>query len=369
MASARHEQLLNQLGPLLDSIAAYDPNVLVQKERLGAELSFEPVHGIFVEIVSSIGKLRAINLGAAPFPLLNQLLQGIQGLHKNFEQVANFSSAAQNAVQLRDSIITNIENNWGSAYLVVRAFLGSERHEDESKKEMDGLTIQLRNVIEKSSETLAVLETKANEADGKLKTFIDERTSAFEKMGAEKISLVDSALEEVRRAAAEAGVSQTSTHFAQEASEHAQSSVGWLWATATTGAALLMFSLFGTSLMSWAGVPEPALDAKDMVYFRYFAQKGLVVFCLFFALLWCARNFSAAKHNYVVNKHRSNALASFQAFATSASDEQTKSAVLVQATQSVFSPQPSGYIKSDGDNSPVSPIVEVLRSATSAKDK
>lgn len=369
MASARQIQLINQLTPLMDAIVERNPALLVQKERLGAELSFESILDVLVDIVSSVSKLKATNLEAIPYPVLNQLMQAFQQLNQGLGQVSNFSPTAPNALQVRDSIITNLENTWGGVYVSVRVVLDSSRGEDALKSEIGELASQSRMTLEKSSEALLTLESKKREVDEKLAAFMEEQSTAFEKKGAERLSLVNSALEEVRRAAAEAGVSQTSTHFVQEATEHARSSKGWLWATATTGIALLIFSIFGTLFMTWVGVSEPGSDAKDMVYFRYFAQKGLVVFCLFFALLWCARNFSAAKHNYIVNKHRSNALASFQAFATSAADEQTKSAVLVQATQSVFSPQPSGYIKNDGENSPTSPIVEILRSATSAKDK
>ena len=100
----------------------------------------------------------------------------------------------------------------------------------------------------------------------------------------------------------------------------------------------------------------------------FLTQKGLIVFCLIFALIWAAKNYGATRHNYVVNKHHNNALGSFQAFATSAADAQTKSAVLIQATQSIFTPRASGYVKSDGENSPSSPIVEILRSTGVSKE-
>ena len=67
------------------------------------------------------------------------------------------------------------------------------------------------------------------------------------------------------------------------------------------------------------------------------------------------------QHNFVVNQHRQNALTSFETFAKAANDDQTKSAVLLQATNCIFSPQASGYADSAVE-APGSPrIMEIIR--------
>jgi hypothetical protein len=73
------------------------------------------------------------------------------------------------------------------------------------------------------------------------------------------------------------------------------------------------------------------------------------------------RNYAASRHNLVVNRHRQNALSSFETFVKGAGDQQTKDAVLLQATQSIFVPQDSGFIRGESTPQPGSQIIEILR--------
>jgi hypothetical protein len=74
-------------------------------------------------------------------------------------------------------------------------------------------------------------------------------------------------------------------------------------------------------------------------------------------------------HNHVVNKHRQNALSTFETFVKAASDEQTKNAVLIQATQCIFSQQPTGFVAHDSDGAPSPQILEIVRGVVADKGK
>jgi hypothetical protein len=69
-------------------------------------------------------------------------------------------------------------------------------------------------------------------------------------------------------------------------------------------------------------------------------------------------------HNQVINRHRQTALTTFQAFVGSTSDLQVKNAVLLQATQAIFLPQPSGYLKADNDTPQVNQFFDLVRDVT-----
>jgi hypothetical protein len=84
---------------------------------------------------------------------------------------------------------------------------------------------------------------------------------------------------------------------------------------------------------------------------------------LYYGLVWAGRNFSTHRHNQTVNNHRQNALKTFEAFVKAASDDATKNAVLLQATQSIFSPQASGYLGIHGGESSAPQILEIIRTA------
>ena len=77
------------------------------------------------------------------------------------------------------------------------------------------------------------------------------------------------------------------------------------------------------------------------------------------------KNYTAQKHLEVVNRHRQNALNTFDDFFESAGDNpETRHAVLVAATDAIFDANQSGYLsaKIKGSDS-ANPIQQVVRTA------
>jgi hypothetical protein len=85
-----------------------------------------------------------------------------------------------------------------------------------------------------------------------------------------------------------------------------------------------------------------------------------VVSLISFALVLCVRNYFASKHNEIVNRHKANCLGTYNTFIDSA-DSERKAAVLLQATQTIFSHQRSGYLTREAEVSSPNPIVEIIR--------
>ena len=88
---------------------------------------------------------------------------------------------------------------------------------------------------------------------------------------------------------------------------------------------------------------------------------------LYFGMVWSSKNYLAHRHNVVVNKHRANALKTFQSFVEGAEgDSQTKNAVLIQATTAVFSPQKSGFLRKESEAQAPNRIIEILQNISSS---
>ena len=93
----------------------------------------------------------------------------------------------------------------------------------------------------------------------------------------------------------------------------------------------------------------------------YFGSRLLVLSVIFFGIAWSASNFKSHKHNEVINRHRQNALRTFETFVKATEEKETKDAVLLAATKSIFEGQSSGYLSSEHDQVPSSTIIEILR--------
>lgn len=112
------------------------------------------------------------------------------------------------------------------------------------------------------------------------------------------------------------------------------------------------------------GLQVPTNIKDPVILAEHLIPRLIAVTLLSTALIFCIRNFSAQMHNLVVNRHRQKALRTFEVFAGATSDPATKNAVLVQATQAIFAPQPSGYLKTDQEVPQMNQVTEIVRGVT-----
>ena len=81
------------------------------------------------------------------------------------------------------------------------------------------------------------------------------------------------------------------------------------------------------------------------------------------------KNYTAEKHLETINRHRQNALATFEAFAEAAGENrETRDAVLLASTDAIFDANQSGYLSvktSRADNG--NPIQQVVRAVIPGK--
>ena len=169
---------------------------------------------------------------------------------------------------------------------------------------------------------------------------------------------IDRLEQDIRSVAAKVGVAHHARHFKNEAEQHAKIAKTWLGvviglaiATVVLAAGNVYFALKTTDF----GTPQTIQVA---------VAKVLLFSLLFGALVWVGRVYRSHRHNFVVNQHRQNALTSFETFATAASDDQTKGAVLIEATRCIFSPQTSGYADSSATDPATPRMVEIIRGMT-----
>lgn len=81
-------------------------------------------------------------------------------------------------------------------------------------------------------------------------------------------------------------------------------------------------------------------------------SKILIFAVLSYLLILSARNFLSHKHNSIVNKHRQNALMTFNALASAAKDQNAKDIILTHAASCIFAPQETGYAKTSTSGDP-----------------
>ena len=149
-------------------------------------------------------------------------------------------------------------------------------------------------------------------------------------------------LESIRAASAESGVSQHAIHFQKESKSHDKQSKYWKYATIGCASLLAIYSVIAIIGYEWL------TSDKIEHIIQLTVGKVLLFAVISYAVFLSARNFMSHTHNTIVNKHRQNALLTFRALADATTDEATRDVILTHASACIFSPQDTGYTKSDG---------------------
>lgn len=160
-----------------------------------------------------------------------------------------------------------------------------------------------------------------------------------------KIKQVDDALAAARTAAAKAGAAVFTQDFLEEARSIEKSATTWLKVAGGCGVAALVLALISFFLF------QPAPDATVTYVVQHTVTKLVVVGGLITAAIWCGSMYRALRHQAAINKHRGNALKTFQAFVEAAGDRQEiKDAVLLETTRSIFAVAPTGFLNATETN-------------------
>ena len=331
--AATNTCLRKHLRIQLKQLTEIDADSLVRADELGQALSFEKGLPYFQRVLRLFRDLAESNFDTLPFQQLQNLKNTATEANRLFSDIQQFSLEGhpQNPTQARDSLIDNIRDQYDHwfeqvapaiAYLV-RKGTDFERLEQEAREQASSVE-RLQTELQSKSEEI-IVETQG-------------------------------ILEQVRRAAQEVGVAQHAVQFKSEADRQKAAAKKWL----TTVIVLAIV----TAVLTFANVVYYAIQPIDLTTAQtiQLAVAKVILFSLLFsALVWTGRVYRSHQHNFVVNQHRQNALTSFETFAKAANDDQTKSAVLLQATNCIFSPQASGYADSPAE-APGSPrIMEIIR--------
>lgn len=323
----------NELLTYLGQLFSIQPEDLVRSEDLGKDLNFEMGLPFFRRSLKLFHDLSESNLDNIPYSVLSSLKNATKQAAERFEQIKVFTATDSNPISTRDSHVNYIRDQYDEWFKIISPVISFS--------------------IRKGTDFEA-LEREARETLIQMGATTDEIVKYGDKMRGE----VESTLEKVRRAAADVGVAQHATHFAGESEFHKNESVKWLITTVALGIITVCWGLFSFKFHAVpVSNPPTTVELIESV-----ASKLIVLSALYYVLVWSAKNYNAHRHNFIVNKHRQNALSTFETFIKAAgNDIDTKNAVLVQTTQCIFGQQVSGYISKEGDQESLK-LIEIMRS-------
>ncbi|MEW8052197.1 MAG: hypothetical protein AB2792_13380 [Candidatus Thiodiazotropha sp.] len=327
-----NEKLYKEAKESLERIQAFDVATLPREAELGSKFNFNEVVQPANILVDLFKRLSVVALQDFPDNFLTQIRDNSNNNYKLFTQVLEFDPEQQDPVAVRNSLITNIENAYQPAFQALHQHIAYSLHRSADFQRLDSdARATLQSIEDKSLEISKSLEN--HEKDAKV------------------------VLDEIRRVAAEEGVTKQAAHFNAEYEHHSQEAEKWQVRTAKLAIALGVFALISLFLHKIPFLkPENTYDAVQLSI-----SKFLVFFVIAYMLFLSAKNFMNHKHNSIINKHRQNALMTHSALVEASGNEGVRDAVLLQASSCIFSPQSTGYAaSSDSDLSHQKSMIEIL---------
>ena len=313
----------------LEAIQNFDPAMIARTETLGSVFDFTPAMPAVGQVVDFFRLLPKQLVPSLPDAQRTQVQVQADAWWGTIQQMMQFDpNTNPNPAIERQTLIAQLKgqmsealNQLGSSVAFVTA----------KQRSTSGVEAEARTLLEAARQN-------------------SEEIERLKKETAEESQRI---LAGVRSIAAEAGVSQQAGYFGDQAAKHAAAAVDWQKNTYITAAVLVIFALITWFLGFWV-VPTTAYQA-----IQFGLSKLLIFTTVAFILFLCSRTLMAHRHNEVVNRHRQNALLTFNALADAATTPETKDVVLTHASACIYAPQESGFSKPSGVGAAPS-LIEVL---------
>lgn len=335
MANQQEEKTRQECQQSLVRVQQFDTRTLAREEELGREFTFEDAIPAARRLIALYNQVSIAVLEDLPMSQLNTLKTQSDSDYNRFEQILKFSAKQENAYNTRNSFIQQIEGAYQGTFSALQPIIAYSTSKSADFKRLETEARAMLQVIEDN----AVKLTKQLEDD---------------KKASEQI------LEDIRKVAAEQGVSQQAIYFRDAANDH-ETDAG-KWQKRTIWLAVL---LGGYAILTVGLHKIPWIKPEDLYQTVQLAISKVLIFAvLSYVLYLSTKNYLAQKHNAVINKHRQNALMTYEALVDAAKDVANKEIILTHASACIFTPQPTGYAGGATPEGPVAKSVVELLSTT-----
>lgn len=317
----------------LKRIQEFDAASLARREELGRTFAFDGAVDSAKRLIDLFNQMSLEYISVLSNSQLNQLRDKANEIFNLFTTILNFKpDETPNAASVRDQYINTVSSSYDSTFNLLSPIISylSSRQRDFRALERDA-----RAATQTAKDLAANLELQL----------------AQSKEAAEKI------LSDIREVAAEQGVSQQAIYFKTESEYHENEVKIWQNRTVLTAVALGIYAVLSIFIHKLPYL-EPSNSYESI---QLATGKFLLFAVIAFMLIFCSKNFMASRHNYVVNKHRENALKTFTALVDAAATDDKRDVVLSYASACIFSPQDTGYIRtsSNADPAPMK-LIEIM---------
>lgn len=310
---SQYEEAISSVQRMQD----FSPETLPRVEELGQEINFTASLEPATRLVDLYKRISIEALKDFPDNLLKQIQDRANADFAIFQQILDFKFQGQENPELTQTdYISQVPSAYQTTFALLRDVISYSACR----------TTDFKLIEQEARGVFQGIRDKAEQVTGQLEETKEEATRI---------------LDEVRKVAAEQGVSQQAIYFKNESELHKNNSDTWQKLTIGAAILLVIVSISFLFLHKWAFLsPKDNYETMQLI-----ASKIFVFATLSYLLYLCGKNFLSHKHNEILNRHRQNALMTYQTITDAAKSYEGKEIILAQAAYCMFSPQETGYIK------------------------
>ena len=319
-----------------------DLDRLKRSDLSGSELDFESVHqeivklhGLFDEILTA----SSVN----DIPLSEATVKAVSGYLPRFyekkERIENFNVAGENPKEKHTDLLQEITELY-----------------HEVKATLDPIIAYVKStqIGNFQSEFTAFFQ----DATSKWKEFNEEHEAKLQEHEA-KLQELEKLKIERENQLATTSIADHVIFFDEQATKHEVAARMWLLGS---GIFALVSSIFLLLLWDTIKITGEATTVSAVLLQSFF-PKGFLISVFYMFLNRLFKNYTAEKHLEVINRHRKNALATFEAFADAAGENrETRDQVLLASTNAIFDTNQSGYLSGKTSRTDSNLIQQIFRS-------
>ena len=322
---------LTALIEAFDRASEYVKKDIIKRPSWG-DVNFEKSETFVTLVSETIQQLKSLPMELLPDQTLNDFQGPINQVVSVFEQMDKYTISQDNHTKKRDELQGQVKTAAEQLFTKTAPWIPYLAYRNGD------VSANIERLKNAAAEAVTKLEAKQAEAANALKSIEDIKVSA-------------------QTAAGEAGVAVFNQSFSKRASVLEKQAEEWFkWTRILLGLTTLMAMAF----LLIASHDRSHLDTIHFV--QILASKMIILSLMTTATLWVARHYRALKHQAAMDTHRALSLQTFEAFVSAAKDDpQTKNAVLLEATKTVFSAGQSGFLGSDETPKEPLQVMELIK--------
>ncbi|GAB5518773.1 MAG: hypothetical protein RhofKO_10240 [Rhodothermales bacterium] len=252
----------------------FDPNLLAREDELGARFNFTDVVIPASRLIALYRRISLNSLDDFSSGHLQQIKNQADADYNRFQNILDYDPGIQNHVQVRDNYSKAVDQAYDGAFNSLQKHISYGASVAVDFQRMEN---QARTVIQ-------AIRDQSNDITDELQSSKEQAAQI---------------LADVRKVAAEQGVSQQAIYFGEESDSHSKRAQDWRKRTTVYATLLALYAISSVFIHKIPFLtPESSLEAAQLI-----TSKILVFAVLSYLLYLAARNFLSHKHNAIIRAH------------------------------------------------------------------